>query len=160
MEILGDFTTSLIKAFEEIDKDYYKYDALVIAGSHNPQNPEELIAKIKEARKGDRPFYAECYGHQLCVIEFARNVLGIKDATSEEWGIGTFVIKKRKQGLNVGLKNGESYWNNYEVDLPVPMNNPKNFFTSQSHPSYQSSFFKPHPLIKEFLNYAKKASLS
>ena len=37
------------------------------------------------------------------MIEYARNVLGIKDATSEEFGQGTFIVKKLPQ-LKVGIK--------------------------------------------------------
>lgn len=155
MQIYGDFITSILKAFEEIDKDYQNYNALVIGGSHTPHNAEELIEKIKRARITGVPFYGECWAYQLAAIEYARNVLGIEDATSEEWGKGTFIVKKRKDGLNVGLKNGESYWNNYEVDLPE-WKIPENFFIAQYHASYQSSFFKPHKLIVNFLKYAKK----
>lgn len=154
MEILGDYTPSLLRAFDEIDPQYAKYDALVIAGSHNPHNVEEYIQKIKEARVTGRPYYGECWGHQLAAIEFARNRLGIADATSEEWGQGTFVVRKR-QNLQVGLHNGESYWNNYEVC--IDWEKPENFFTAQYHASYQSSIKKPHPLIKSFLQYAKLA---
>ena len=50
MLILGDYTTSLKKALEEIDKDYMKYDALVIAGSHTPKETEYIISKIREYR--------------------------------------------------------------------------------------------------------------
>jgi len=151
-EILGDYTTSVKKSLKEIDKNYLKYDALVIAGSHNPHNVEEYIQKIYEARITGRPYYGECWGHQLACIEYARSVLGITDATSEEWGQGTFVIRKRPT-LKVGLHNGESYWNNYEV--AIDWEKPKNFFTAQFHASYQSSIDRPHPLLVEFLLYAK-----
>lgn len=158
MEILGDFTPSLMRAFEEIDPNFRDYDALVVAGTHTPKNWESVIAKIKEVRESGRPFYGECWGHQLCAIEHARNVLGIEDATSEEFGQGTFVVKKL-ENLNVGLKNNESYWNNYYVvnEIFFERDKPKNFFTAQYHASYQSYLGKPHPLIKSFLSYAKLA---
>lgn len=85
----------------------------------------------------------------MAAIEYARNVLGIKDATSEEFGEGTFIVKKRKD-LNVGLHDGETYWNNYEVDLD-DWEKPDNFFTCQFHPEYQSSKENPHPLLVKFL---------
>lgn len=153
MEIYGDYQTSLIKALNEIDEHWRDYDGLIIAGSHTPKEVEFLINKIKYARVNKLPYYGECYGYQLASIEFARNVLGIEDATSEEFGKGTFVVKKRKEGLKVGLHNGESYWNNYEV--VIEWQKPENFFTAQYHASYQSSIEKPHPLIKSFLEYAK-----
>lgn len=159
MEFFGEYDTSVKRAFEEIDPNYNDYDALVICGSHHPENTEFLIEKIREARENDRPFYGECFGHQLCAIEFARNKMGIADATSEEWGTGTFVVKKLPN-LNVGLKDGQSYWNNYHVIRKVMEKwaRPNNFFTAQYHASYQSSIGDFHPLIVEFLEYAKNKS--
>jgi len=153
MEFYGDFLTSVHKALGEIDSKYKEYNALVIAGSHTPHNVEEYIEKIKQARISGLPYYGECWGHQLAAIEYARTILGIADATSEEWGQGTFVVQKRPN-LKVGLHNGESYWNNFEVT--IEWEKPKNFFTAQFHASYQSAKNKPHPLIKSFLEYAKR----
>lgn len=157
MEIFGDFRPSVVRAFEEIDLFWKRYPGLVITGSHNPENPDELIEKIRKARETGLPYYGECYGHQLAAIEYARNELGIKDATSEEWGKGTYIVRKRQDGLNVGLVNGESYWNNYEVEPKFEHQwlKPYNFFTAQYHASYQSRLGAEHPLIKNFLKYAK-----
>lgn len=67
------------------------------------------------------------------------------------------MVKKLKE-LNVGLKNGESYWNNYYVvnEIFFERDKPKNMITTQSHPSYQSSKEKPHKLLLEFLKLCKK----
>ena len=116
-----------------------------------------LLNKIKEARELGLPYYGECFGHQLAAIEYARNILKIADATSEELGKGTWVVKKRPEGLKVGLYEGESYWNNYEV--VIDWEKPKNFFTAQYHASYQSSIDKPHNLLVNFLIYAKSYNL-
>lgn len=157
MKILNDFSTSVRKALEEIDPNYESYPGLVICGTHSPHDVESMIEEIRVARETGLPFYGECFGHQLAAIEYARNALGIKDATSEEFGQGTFVVKKLPE-LNVGMKpvgdRMESFWNNYEVDLPE-WKKPYNFFTAQYHASYQSSKDKPHPLLVEFLQYAK-----
>lgn len=161
MEVLNDFDTSVRRALGEIDNAWESYDGLIITGTHNPQNTEELIALIRVAREDGIPYYGECFGWQLACIEWARNKMGIKDATSEEFGEGTFVVKKLPK-LNVGLHNGESYWNNYEVVKEVEedftKNMPPNFFVAQYHASYQSMIGKPHPLIKKFINYAKDHS--
>lgn len=156
MEVYGEYQTTLFKALTEIDRNWKKYDGLIVAGTHNPQkyDVEKIIEKIKEARERGRPSLFICWGFQLCAIEFARNVGGISDATSEEWGQGTFVVRKRER-LNVGLRDGESYWNNYYVNLPE-WKVPKNFFAVQYHPEYQSSIDRPHPLLTEFLIYAKE----
>lgn len=48
---------------------------------------------IKQARLQKIPCLGICYGMQMAVIEYARNVLGIEDATSSEFAKkGTFVI--------------------------------------------------------------------
>ena len=157
MKIYGDFTTSVIRAFNEIDKNWQSYNGIVVCGSHKPKGQEELIELIGQLLDNETPFYGECWGYQLASIAYARYKLGITDATSEEWSkSGTPIVKKISKGLNVGLKNGESYWNNYEV--AIDWEKPENFFVAQYHASYQSKLTKPHKLIVNFLNYAKSKS--
>ena len=152
MEILNDFSTSVKKAFAEIDTEWENYDGLVVAGTHTPHDVSNTLEKIRLARETSRPFLGICFGLQLMAIEYARNVLGIKDATSEEWGKGTFVVTKRPE-LKVGHQGDGTYWNNYEVN--IKWEKPINFFTSQFHPEYESSKKKPHPLLVEFLNFSQ-----
>ena len=152
MEVLNDFNTSVEKALSEIDKDWREYDGLVVCGTHNQQNAEEVIEVIRLARKKKIPTLLICAGFQLGAIEYARNVLKIKDATSEEFGKGTFVVKKRRQ-LKVGWHDGESWWSNYEVVIDWPI--PKNFVAVPYHPEYQSTPDRPHPILVKFLNLFK-----
>lgn len=162
MQILNDFNTTVRKALSEIDPDWGKYQGLIICGTHSPEklDPDQQIGFIRMAREHNMPFLGICFGHQLAAIEYARNVLGIKDATSEEWGEGTFVVRKRAEGLKVGVHDGETFWNNFEVDYSlVPdfeSQKPTNFITCQYHPEYQSSTDKPHPLLVKFLDLCKK----
>jgi len=150
-----DFITTLRKALTEIDDKWESYNGLIIPGSHKPNMVEEKIEVIRSAREDKIPALLICFGHQLGAIEYARNVIGIKDATSEEFSeVGTFVVKKRNE-LNVGLKNGESYWNNYEVVL-ANWQKPEWFVATQYHSEYQSSKDKPHPLLVHFINLCKK----
>ena len=44
-----------------------------------------MIAAIRYAREHDIPYLGLCYGLQLAVIEYARNVAGVTEATSEEF---------------------------------------------------------------------------
>lgn len=155
MRILNDFTTSVEKALGEIDPKWRDYNGLIICGTHSPVElvAEAMIEDIKEARENGTPFLGICFGHQLAAIEYARNVMGIKDATSEEFGVGTYIVKRRPE-LKVGLHDGETYWNNYEV--VIDFFNPEHFVTSQYHPEYQSSKDNPHPLLVKFLDLCKK----
>ena len=154
MEVYSDFPPSVEKSLSEIDEDWRDYAGVVICGTHDPKEVEFLLQEIRSAREDGIPFLGICYGHQLAAIEYARNVLGIRNATSQEFGHGTYVVKKRSE-LKVGLHDGESYWNNYEVDLPA-WNKPDHFITVQYHPEYQSSKGKPHPVLVRFLNICRK----
>ena len=44
-----------------------------------------MITAIKYARENNIPFLGICLGMQMAVVEFARNVLELKDANSEEF---------------------------------------------------------------------------
>ena len=156
MELIGDFRTSLEKAFDEIDINWRDYNGLVVCGTHDPRNTEEYIEKIRHARENGIPSLLICFGHQLGAIEYARNVLGIKDATSEEFGKGTFVVKKRKE-LKVGFHEGENWWSNYEVVINWEI--PKHFISVPFHPEYGSSKDDPHPLLIKFINLCKNGNV-
>lgn len=155
--MISDFSTSVQKALSEIDPRWRDYKGLIVCGSHTPTNVETTIDMIREARETGIPFLGLCFGHQLAWIEYCRSVLGIKDATSEEFGKGTFVVKKRDE-IKVGLHAGESWWSNYECDYSFgAWGKADNFISVAFHPEYQSSKGKPHPLLVRFLDHAKMA---
>lgn len=154
MIILNDFQTSVSKALSEIDPKWRNLEGLIVCGTHTPQNVEAMIEAIRSARENHIPALLICFGYQLGAIEYARNVLDITDATSEEFSDkGTFIVKKRPQ-MKVGLHDGESWWSNYEVDLDWRI--PKNFVAVPFHPEYQSSKDYPHPLLVKFLQLCRK----
>jgi CTP synthase len=68
------------------------YDGVLIPGGFGKRGIEGKIEAIRFARENNVPFLGLCLGFQLCVVEYARNVVGITDATSEEIGEGTHVI--------------------------------------------------------------------
>jgi CTP synthase len=59
---------------------------ILIPGGFGKRGTEGKIAAIQNARKNKIPFLGICFGMQMAVIEFARNKLNIKDATSSEFG--------------------------------------------------------------------------
>ena len=152
MQILNDFNTSVEKSLTEIDPKWRNYNGLIVCGTHTPLNVEMMIDAIQDARESGRPALLICFGYQLAAIEYARNVLGIKDATSEEFGKGTFVVKKRPT-LKVGYREGESWWSYYDVD-PKYLRQwkiPNNWVAVPYHPEYQSTRDKPHKDLVQFL---------
>lgn len=61
-----------------------KYDGILVPGGFGESGIEGIISAISYARKSKIPYFGLCYGMQLMVIEYARNVLGLKDATTRE----------------------------------------------------------------------------
>ncbi|MFW9922957.1 MAG: glutamine hydrolyzing CTP synthase [Candidatus Thorarchaeota archaeon] len=76
---------------EEVENDKNKlkvldaYDGLLIPGGFGYRGTEGKIAMIQYARENKIPFLGLCFGFQLATVEFARNVLGLKDASSFEF---------------------------------------------------------------------------
>jgi CTP synthase len=59
-------------------------DGIVVPGGFGARGAEGKIEVIRQARERNIPFLGLCLGLQLAVIEFARNVCGLKGANSTE----------------------------------------------------------------------------
>ena len=59
---------------------------ILIPGGFGKRGTEGKIAAIQYARENKIPFFGICFGMQMAIIEFARNKLKIKNATSSEFG--------------------------------------------------------------------------
>ena len=64
-------------------------DAILVPGGFGERGTEGKMQAIKFARENGVPFLGICLGMQLAVIEYARNVAGIPDATSTEFNRST-----------------------------------------------------------------------
>ena len=76
----------------EIKEKLKNISGVLIPGGFGKRGTEGKIEAIKYARQNKIPFLGICYGMQMAVIEYARNVLKIKKATSSEFS---------KTGVNV-----------------------------------------------------------
>ena len=63
-------------------------DALIVPGGFGKRGIEGMITAIRYAREHRVPFLGLCLGMQLMVIEYARDVCGLKDANSSEFEPG------------------------------------------------------------------------
>jgi CTP synthase len=86
-------------------------DGILVPGGFGTRGVEGKITAIKYAREKQIPFFGICFGMQLAAIEFARNVCGIKDATSREFHAenkrnGNFVIDSMVEQRSVINKGG------------------------------------------------------
>ena len=59
-------------------------DGIIVPGGFGTRGTEGKIACIKYARENNLPYLGLCFGFQMAVIEFARNVCGIRNANSTE----------------------------------------------------------------------------
>lgn len=80
------------------------YDGVIIPGGFGSRGVEGKIAAIKYLRENKIPFFGLCYGMQLAVIEYTRNVLGCKDANTTEINRNTScpvidIMREQKKNL-------------------------------------------------------------
>ncbi len=61
-----------------------KFDGVIVPQGWGKRGVEGKILAVKSARENKIPYLGLCFGMQMAAIEFARNVLGYKDASSEE----------------------------------------------------------------------------
>jgi len=66
-------------------QEFHHYDAMIVPGGFGTRGIEFKILALQYARENNIPVLGICYGLQLQTIEYARNVLGIADAVSDEF---------------------------------------------------------------------------
>jgi len=64
-------------------------DGLLVAPGFGHRGIEGKISAVQYAREHDLPFFGICLGMQMAVIEFARNVINLKEAHSTEMDVNT-----------------------------------------------------------------------
>ena len=69
----------------EIKNRLKRVSGILIPGGFGKRGTEGKIEAIKYAREKKIPFFGICFGMQMAIIEFARNKLNIKNATSSEF---------------------------------------------------------------------------
>jgi CTP synthase len=83
-------------------------DGILVAPGFGERGIEGKIEAVRYARENNLPFFGICLGMQMAVIEYARNVLGYKDANSTEMNQGTShpVIDLMEEQKNITDKGG------------------------------------------------------
>ena len=94
-------------------------DALVVPGGFGFRGIEGKLNVIRYARENNLPFLGLCLGMQCAVIEYARNVVGLKGANSTEFDEKTQypVIDLMAEQKNVGGYGGTMRLGAYECHL-------------------------------------------
>lgn len=94
-------------------------DGLLVAPGFGMRGIEGKIVAVKYARENKLPFFGICLGMQMAAIEFARNVLGLKDANSTEMHAETTnpVIDLMEAQKKVTAKGGTMRLGAYPCEL-------------------------------------------
>ena len=109
---------------ESIDKTNVKslishLDGVLVAPGFGDRGVEGKIISIEYARVNDIPFFGICLGMQMAVIEYARNVIGLKNANSTEMDIHTKhpVISLMEDQVNVEKKGGTMRLGSWKCEI-------------------------------------------
>lgn len=94
-------------------------DAVLVAPGFGERGLEGKISAIRYARENGIPFFGICLGMQMCVVEFARNVLGFQGACSTEVNPATPypVINLMEDQKSTTSKGGTMRLGAYECEL-------------------------------------------
>ena len=92
---------------------------ILVAPGFGSRGLEGKVEAIRYAREKKIPFFGICLGMQMCVVEFARNVLGFADADSTEVNLETThpVIDMMEDQKKTTMKGGTMRLGAYECQI-------------------------------------------
>jgi CTP synthase len=104
---------------ENVGDKLRELDGLLVAPGFGARGVDGKIIAVKYARENKMPFFGICLGMQMAVIEFARNVLGWKDAHSTEMNASTPypVIALMEEQKKVKKKGGTMRLGAYPCEI-------------------------------------------
>lgn len=103
-------------------KELKKYDGIIVPGGFGSRGVEGILSAVKFARENKIPYLGLCYGMQMMVIEYARNILKLKDANTREVNpssknIVIDVMESQKEHLKNNLYGGSMRLGAYKAVL-------------------------------------------
>ena len=133
---------------ERVLEEFSEIDAIIVPQGWGAESAEGRIKAIQYARENKIPFLGLCYGMQMATIEYARNVLGIEDANSEE------VNPKSKNHITHLIEDQEGLVKNQEYEDAIrlgtwPCKIEKNSLTYKLYKMYGNSLYKSLPIVNE-----------
>ncbi|MBL6988500.1 MAG: CTP synthase [Bacteriovoracaceae bacterium] len=93
---------------KDLDKILGPIHGILVPGGFGQRGTEGKINAIRYAREKEIPFFGICLGMQLAMVEFARNIAKIKDATSEEFQTTGSKIIHYMKGQSIDVRKGGS----------------------------------------------------
>lgn len=122
----------------EIKSEINSCGGILVPGGFGERGVEGKIKIIKYARENKIPFFGICLGMQCAVIEFARNVIGLKKANSSEFDLNTPhpVIDYIPEQKKITSKGGTMRLGSYTCRLfknTIAYNSYKKNFITERH---------------------------
>ena len=104
---------------ETVSEKLENIDGIIVPGGFGERGIEGKISTIKYARENKIPFLGICLGMQMAVVEFARDVLNLKDANSSEFSKTTKnpVIHIMEEQKEIRKKGGTMRLGSWECRL-------------------------------------------
>jgi len=104
---------------ENVPEKLSNLDGLLVAPGFGHRGVEGKITAVKYARETGLPFFGICLGMQMAVIEFGRNILGIKNAQSSEMDSHASepVIDMMEEQKKITAKGGTMRLGAYPCDI-------------------------------------------
>jgi len=112
-------STENIKTNAAVEKEFADIDGILLLPGFGSRGSEGKILSCKYARENNVPFLGICLGLQCAVIDFARNVCGLKDANSTEFDKKTPypVIDLMESQRAIKRKGGTMRLGSYSCDI-------------------------------------------
>ncbi|PKA83722.1 CTP synthase [Ulvibacter sp. MAR_2010_11] len=104
---------------KNIEKELAGLDGILVAPGFGERGIEGKVEAVRYARENNLPFLGICLGMQMAVIEYSRNVLGLKDANSTEMNPFTAdpVINLMEDQKSITNKGGTMRLGSWHCDL-------------------------------------------
>ena len=117
-----DFDLSVSKNWQSNLKMIDNYDGIIVPGGFGSRGVEGKIKAINYCRTKKIPYFGLCYGMQLAVVEFARSVLGWRDAHTTEIDKNTAhpvidILPEQKKNLAAKHYGGTMRLGSYPANL-------------------------------------------
>lgn len=109
----------LLEKTEDLDSYFKNMDAIIVPGGFGQRGIEGMIKTAEWARKNNVPYLGICLGMQIMVIEYARNVLGLKEADSTEFSPSTPhpVVSLLEEQVDITMMGGTMRLGKYTAEL-------------------------------------------
>ena len=125
-----------------------KMDGVIVPQGWGSRGSEGKIKAVQIARENKIPYLGLCYGMQMATIEYARNVLGLKDANSQE------VNPKSKNQVIHLMKEQQELIKNKEYGGTIrlgawPCKLDKDSVIYEQYEKYKNELYTELPLVME-----------